>query len=170
MTRAAFVLLLALAGCTPEAGDNPTERQRALAREAQAIEAGVAWHDSVLAHATAFDPGPAQPDSGVLHFMFTVPTYDHCGPCGSGIRDSTYPGDALWCRAFREWVDDAGVGHSVADSFPVRRGETVTYWRRVEPDSFLCNFRLYKGTKGGCRVYRSQIVPASNLPAPELLP
>ena len=123
--------------------------------------------------AQAFDPGPAVPDSGILWLRFRVPTTDNRGTCEAPQPDSAYASDALWARVFRSrrvYDGSTVYDETAADSFPVRRGETVTWWKRVPCDSFDVNVRLFKGATGGCRKYLlGQVVTPSTPPTPVLL-
>jgi hypothetical protein len=163
--RATLAFLLVL-GCAPGgAGGNKT---------ADAIRATSAAATSAASPlAPAFDPGPAQTDSGSLHLQFYVPRTDNRGTCEAPEPDSTYPGDPVWARVFRErrvhLADGTAYDETHADSFWVRRGATEVYWRRVVPDSYLVNVRLYKGTRGSCRVYKGVVVTPSTPPTPVLV-
>lgn len=147
----AMLLLLLVVGCAEVA-------ERPVATEVSAL-------DPALVYAT--------PDSGNLWLRFEVPKTDNRGTCEYPQSDSAYSSDVLWARVYRErrvYQGTTAFDQAAADSFQVKRGEIVTYWKRVPADTFLVNVSLYKGTVGSCRKYISQVVTPSLPPTPVLLP
>lgn len=176
MTRLALALLL-VAGC-----GQPTPRYDAVVADTVRgrLVAPVGWYPDSLGATVpgvmlAFDPGPAMPDSGPLALTFRIPNTDNMGTCAAPIPDSTYPGRPIFARIYRERRVYPEVGsvysEAVADTFPVTRGTTVSYWRRVPCDTFDINVILCNGRKCSCRVYKLGVIVTPSLPpTPEMLP
>ena len=172
MRLAALALALALAlvlGCAQE--PKPTPAQRAAA---EFVRLTLSERDSIDAARSAFDPGEAVPDSGLLHIEFTVSRYDNAGTCANPIPDSTSL-SPIYARVFterRDYSSGVGVDYARAESLWVQRGSTVVYERRVPCDTFTVNVRSCKPGMlcDRCQKYITLIVKPSLPPKVEVLP
>jgi hypothetical protein len=159
---AAFALCLLLAGCAPE----PAATRRLV--ESFGIDTAAAQVHF------AFTPAEsAQARLGVLAFSFRVARTDNAGTCEAPIPDSSQSASPIYARVYREWVthDTGGpVGHAVAETLWVTRGEVVSFVRRVPADTFLVNVRLIDAGGAGCRTYFTQIATPTMPGGVEILP